>query len=188
MERSLRQTSAIGWRRVYNSMAQILARCCRVSGRPRLLTALLGQMFFCNERVLIEKTSRGVYRATQMGLNILTEKPAKIDMAFLERFPSYVEWRQSSETPVSSKPNRVDAGFHAGEPAATPEEQIGQSYRILAGALEADLLDRMREMSPGSFEQLVIDLLGKLGYGGGHPERGKATGGPGDAGLDGVIN
>ena len=143
---------------------------------------------FLQRAGLIEKTSRGVYRATQMGLNILTEKPAKIDMAFLERFPSYVEWRQRSATPVSGKPNRVDAGFHAGEPAATPEEQIGQSYRILAGALEADLLDRMREMSPGSFEQLVIDLLGKLGYGGGHPERGKATGGPGDAGLDGVIN
>lgn len=65
---------------------------------------------------------------------------------------------------------------------------IGQSYQIFASALEADLLDRMREMSPVFFERLVIDLLGKLGYGGGQPERGKAIGGPGDAGLDGVIN
>jgi restriction system protein len=34
----------------------------------------------------------------------------------------------------------------------------------------------------------VIDLLGELGYGGGQPERGKGIGGPGDAGIDGVIN
>jgi restriction system protein len=58
----------------------------------------------------------------------------------------------------------------------------------LTGTLEPDLLDRMREMSPASFEALVIDLLSKLGYGGGLPERGKAIGGPGDAGIDGVIN
>ena len=65
---------------------------------------------------------------------------------------------------------------------------MGRSYQILTGALEADLLDRMREMSPTSFEGLVIDLLSKLGYGGGVPERGKAIGGPGDAGIDGVIS
>ena len=43
-------------------------------------------------------------------------------------------------------------------------------------------------MSPASFEALVIDLLSKLGYGGGQPERGQVIGGPGDAGIDGVIN
>lgn len=74
------------------------------------------------------------------------------------------------------------------EVAITPEEQIGQSYQTLNGALEVDLLDRMRGMSPAFFEALVIELLSKLGYGGGQPERGKSIGGPGDAGIDGVIN
>ena len=42
----------------------------------------------------------------------------------------------------------TDPGSVTAEVSATPEEQIGHSYRILAGALEADLLDRMREIVP----------------------------------------
>jgi restriction system protein len=123
-----------------------------------------------------------------MGVQVLAEGPSKIDMKFLERFPSYVEWRQRSVAGGFGKPALIDPGSSTTEVSATPEEQIGRSYQVLTGALEADLLDRMREMSPTSFEGLVIDLLSKLGYGGGQPERGKVIGGPGDAGIDGVIN
>jgi restriction system protein len=143
---------------------------------------------FLQRAGLIEKTGRGVYRATPMGLQVLAEQPSKIDMKFLERFQSYVEWRQRSAAGGFGKPVVIDPGSPTAEVSTTPEEQIGRSYQILTGALEADLLDRMREMSPSSFEGLVMDLLGKLGYGGGQPERGKAIGGPGDGGIDGVIN
>ena len=107
---------------------------------------------------LIEKTGRGVYRATPTGLLVLAEGPSKIDMKFLERFPSYVEWRQRSATGGFGKPAITDPGSPTVEVSATPEEQIERSYQILTGALEADLLDRMREISPSSFEGLVIDL------------------------------
>lgn len=143
---------------------------------------------FLQRAGLIEKTSRGVYRATPIGLQVLAERPSKIDMKFLERFQSYVEWRQRSAAGGFGKPLVADPGSPTTEVSTTPEEQMGRSYQILTGALEADLLDRMREMSPNSFEELVIDLLSKLGYGGGQPERGKAIGGPGDGGIDGVIN
>jgi restriction system protein len=143
---------------------------------------------FLQRAGLIEKTGRGIYRATPTGLQVLAEGPSKIDMKFLERFPSYVEWRQRSAAGGFDKPAIPGTGSPSAEVSATPEEQIGRSYQILTGALEADLLDRMREMSPASFEELVIDLLSKLKYGGGLPERGKAVGQPGDAGIDGVIN
>jgi restriction system protein len=134
------------------------------------------------------KDCRGVYRATPTGLQILAEGPSKIDMKFLEHFPSYVEWRQKSAVAGSGKSAHTEPGSPIAEVSVNPEEQIGLSYQTLTGALEVDLLDRMREMSPTSFEELVIDLLSKLGYGGGHSERGKAIGGPGDGGVDGVIN
>lgn len=143
---------------------------------------------FLQRAGLIEKTGRGVYRATETGNQVLAEQPAKIDMPFLERFPSYVEWRQRSAAGGFAKLDRKDGGSAIGEVSVTPEELMGRSYETLTGALEADLLDRMREMSPAFFEQLVIDLLRELGYGGGQSERGKATGGPGDGGLDGVFN
>lgn len=143
---------------------------------------------FLQRAGLIEKTGRGVYRVTPTGLQILEERPPKIDMGFLERFPGYVEWRQKSAAGGFAKPALKQGNAAAGEVAITPEEQIGQSYQTLNGALEVDLLDRMRGMSPAFFEALVIELLSKLGYGGGQPERGKSIGGPGDAGIDGVIN
>jgi restriction system protein len=103
---------------------------------------------FLQRAGLIKKTGRGVYRATPTGLQVLAERPSKIDMKFLERFPSYVEWRQRSATAGSGKPAFTDPGSPIAEVSATPEEQIGRSYQSLTGALEVDLLDRMREMPP----------------------------------------
>jgi restriction system protein len=42
--------------------------------------------------------------------------------------------------------------------------------------------------SPQFFEQLVVDLLVSMGYGGTRQDAGKAVGGSGDGGIDGVIN
>ena len=65
---------------------------------------------FLQRAGLIKKTGRGVYRATPTGLQVLAERPSKIDMKFLERFPSYVEWRQRSATAGSGKPAFTDPG------------------------------------------------------------------------------
>src|ERR1700757_2392920 len=89
---------------------------------------------FLQRAGLIKKTGRGVYRATPTGLQVLAERPSKIDMKFLERFPSYVEWRQRSATGGSGKPALTDPGSPIAEVSATPEEQIGRSYQILTGA------------------------------------------------------
>ena len=130
------------------------------------------------------KVSRGVYRITDEGRKVLTEKPERLDMRFLERYPAYVEWRQRS---VGIKP--VQVGLGAGPPAEaqTPEEQIDLSHTALTAALQSDLLERVREMSPAFFERLIVDLLIAMGYGGGRAEMGQAIGRSGDGGIDGMI-
>ncbi len=42
--------------------------------------------------------------------------------------------------------------------------------------------------SPSFFERLVVELLVRMGYGGTRKEAGKAVGGSGDEGIDGIIN
>ena len=42
--------------------------------------------------------------------------------------------------------------------------------------------------TPAFFEELVIDLLVKMGYGGSREDAGKAVGKSGDGGIDGIIN
>ena len=46
-----------------------------------------------------------------------------------------------------------------------------------------ELLERVKTMPPASFEQLVVHLLSKMGYG-----QGETVGQTGDGGIDGIIN
>lgn len=54
-------------------------------------------------------------------------------------------------------------------------------------ALAQELLQQVKRCSPGFFEQLVIDLLVAMGYGGSRQDAAQAIGKPGDGGIDGLI-
>jgi len=57
----------------------------------------------------------------------------------------------------------------------------------LSGALEADVLHRVRDAAPAFLERVVVDLLIAMGYGGGDATMGRITGRSGDGGIDGTI-
>jgi restriction system protein len=142
---------------------------------------------FLQRAGLIEKVRRGVYRISQEGRNALASNPPRIDMHFLERYPAYVEWRRRSVIGTSSENEPLEVGHSSNSVAATPEEQIERSHQALTSALEADVLDRLLELSPTFFETLIVDLLIAMGYGGGRSEMGKAVGKSGDGGIDGIV-
>lgn len=60
---------------------------------------------------------------------------------------------------------------------------MAQSDRQLRAKLADELLESIMKLTPDRFEQLVINLLEKMGYG-----KGEAVGRSGDGGIDGVIN
>ena len=69
----------------------------------------------------------------------------------------------------------------------TAEESVEANYQQLQGELAADLLLHIKDNSPAFFEELVIDLLVAMGYGGSR-EDAEAVGRSGDGGIDGIIN
>jgi restriction system protein len=75
-----------------------------------------------------------------------------------------------------------------GEETRTPEEQIEAAYQTVVSALRADLLERISQNSPAFFEQLIVDLVVAMGYGGSHKNAAAQLGRSGDGGVDGVIN
>lgn len=141
---------------------------------------------FLQRAGLLERPRRGVYRITEEGRRVLGEAPERIDMRFLERYPAYVEWRRRSAA-GADRNHEVPGALPSEDTSATPEEQIERSHTALVAALEADLLDRIRDRPPVFFEKLIIDLLIAMRYGGGREEMGKAIGRAGDAGIDGII-
>jgi restriction system protein len=48
-------------------------------------------------------------------------------------------------------------------------------------------LEILQKVDPKRFEQIVIDLLVTMGYGGSRADAGKSIGKTGDEGIDGII-
>lgn len=129
---------------------------------------------------LIESTRRGFFRITDRGLQALQQNPAKIDVGFLNQFEEFREFRaiRSEKRPESDEE----------EAETTPEEALANAYQDLKNNLAGELLQQLKATSPRQFENIVIDLLVAMGYGGSRKEAAKAIGRSGDEGIDGIIN
>jgi restriction system protein len=134
---------------------------------------------------LLERPKRGLIRITDSGRRALEAKPTHIDINYLNQFPQFEAFRASrpSEPGVKGKPETLIEA----EGVLSPDEQLLLSYRQLQRSLAQDLLDRIKTAPPEFFEQLVVDLLVAMGYGGSHEDAGQAIGKSGDGGIDGII-
>jgi restriction system protein len=128
---------------------------------------------------LVESTGRGMFRITPSGLEVLLEKPTKIDIRFLTRFPEYVKSRSAARQNYK----RAEPEDETGQ---TPKEILESSYQILRHELAQELLERVKTCSPRFFETLVVDLVVAMGYGGSRQDA-EAVGRSGDGGIDGTI-
>jgi restriction system protein len=70
----------------------------------------------------------------------------------------------------------------------TPEERIESAFAELRETLITDLRAKLADVDPFRFEQVVLDLLVAMGYGGSRKEAAAVTQKIGDEGIDGVIN
>jgi restriction system protein len=133
---------------------------------------------------LLVRPRRGALQITERGLELLAESPERIDIPFLvNRYEEFRAWRNASRQAVE---NASPGGPATAPGALSPEEALLSSYEQIRESVEADLLDRVRSVSPDRFEKLVLDLLLKLGYGGAFGS-GIHLGRSGDGGIDGVI-
>lgn len=133
---------------------------------------------------LISRPKRAVYRITDRGLFVLEQNPERVDLKVLSQFEEFEDFRQTKHggsASTADEPSEV-----SGE-QQTPEERIDSAYRELRTALAAELLDRVFEQSPEFFEQLVLDVLHAMGYGGSREDSIERLGQSGDEGVDGVI-
>jgi len=137
---------------------------------------------YLKKAVLIESPRRAIFRITERGKQALAAKPIRIDAKYLEQWPEFLEFRDSSRT--SQEPEQ---SFGSVTPTTTPEESLELAYLGLREQLSQELLSRVLSCSPTFFEQLVVELLVKMGYGGSRKDAGERIGQTGDGGIDGII-
>ncbi|WP_313452956.1 restriction endonuclease [Pseudomonas rhodesiae] len=64
---------------------------------------------------------------------------------------------------------------------------MAEAHQALVQSLADELLAQVRAATPSFFEQMVVDLMIAMGYGGSRKEAGKATQATNDGGIDGII-
>jgi restriction system protein len=130
---------------------------------------------------LLDAPRRGIFRISERGRSILDRNPTRIGIKDLEHFPEFLEFRSPARDQRQEQPSAAESG-------QTPEEMLELAYQKLREDMVTELVGRVKHCSSQSFEQLVVDLLLKMGYGGSRKEAGEAVGASGDEGIDGIIN
>ncbi|AKR55109.1 restriction endonuclease [Devosia sp. H5989] len=158
------------------------------SGRQRLLhNRIHWAKFYMTKAGLILSPARGRFVASDKGRALLATNPARVDVSTLMAEPGFREFYRSEGAAETGNPS-VEAARATSASAITPEEQIDAAHASITAALRTDLLDRILVNSPAFFEQLIVDLLVAMGYGGNHESAAMQLGRTGDGGVDGVIN
>lgn len=131
--------------------------------------------------MLIQTLSPGKYQISEKGKEVLQTGIRYIDSKYLLQFAEYQQfWKPAQQTNENQEINGVC------EPK-TPQELIDSCYRDIHNALADELLQQIMAQSPRFFEQVVLDLLLKMGYGGSREDAAQVVGKSGDGGIDGII-
>ncbi|MBK8317139.1 MAG: restriction endonuclease [Betaproteobacteria bacterium] len=141
---------------------------------------------FLSKACAIESTGRNRFRITPRGLSLLAAGQDRIDNRTLSQFPEFQEFRgQHDNAGEEELPAQVQ--LLAETQAQTPEEQLEAAYQTIREQLAQALIAQVMLCSPAFFEQLVVDLLLAMGYGGSRRDAGQAVGKTADGGIDGII-
>lgn len=133
---------------------------------------------------LVRNIKRGWYELTDRGRSVVDDPTISVNSRYLEQFDEFQEFKARGRENGGETASQEEAEI----PANTPDENLQTAHRKLETALAANLLDYVRSASPMFFENLIVDLLIAMGYGGTSEDAGRALGQSGDNGVDGVID
>ncbi|HCE7101742.1 TPA: restriction endonuclease, partial [Pseudomonas aeruginosa] len=137
---------------------------------------------YLNKAGLLTIPAKGMVQITERGRDALVSGPERITVRWLKQFPEFADFHtakaQAVDAPVMAELVNADT---------TPDEQLADAHQALMQSLADDLLAQVRAATPSFFEQLVVDLMLTMGYGGSRKEAGKATQATNDGGIDGII-
>jgi restriction system protein len=131
---------------------------------------------------LVHSPSRGNWQITEAGAAFLAGHAGPVDLEVLEALPAYRAARAEMTTGGSTEPEGSTTPT-----AETPEEQMFAAHRRIVASVGEELTKILAKVDPGFFEQLVVDLLGRMGYGTTDESRTR-VGRSGDGGIDGIIS
>ena len=147
------------------------------SGRQTVFLNRIGwARTYLKKAGLIDSPARATFKITNAGIMAIAEAPRVIDNNYLMKFSGFQEFQNK----------KVELQPQQGRQNETPDDLFEESFKNINESLADDVLAEVMKISPVAFEQMVIDLLSKMGYGA-FENAGRTTSVTGDEGLDGII-
>lgn len=155
------------------------------SGRQSILDNRVGwARTYLTKAGLLEVTRRAHFIITPRGKEALSEN-VDINNTYLKKFDEFIAFKQKSNDDIEAE---SESNLLEQENISTPDEILRAAYKKVNEALAQDILERTRKVTPDFFEDLLIELLIAMGYGGAGEGAAHALGKTGDNGVDGVID
>lgn len=133
---------------------------------------------------LLSDPKRSHSQITEQGLQVLQDKPDYFNVKYLKEIsPAFVEFHKAKPKTASADQDQNDT-----EDTTDPLERLENAHLEIQSSLANDLLQLVKDQDPIFLENLVVQLMHAMGYGGWSKESGEATQYTTDGGIDGLIN
>ena len=133
---------------------------------------------YLNMTGLVVKPKRGIYKISRKGLELL-KTPNLINDYIKEELKKRKSQTNDEDTiSIETIENNDDL---------TPEESLTNSFEQIKRSIFSEIIDIILSKSPREFENLVVQLLQSMGYGGQLKNSGIVTQYSNDGGIDGII-
>jgi len=151
------------------------------SGMPVYTNRVGWARTYLSKAGLIERVARSTYHITAAGKKAVEFGVQKVDLQYLRQFESFNEFSNSK----AADKNKTEV---VTEKEESPQEQIESAISKINLSLLDDIMSEVLKMSPYDFENLVVRLLIKMGYGSLKQNPDAVTKKTGDEGIDGVVS
>lgn len=138
---------------------------------------------YMKQAKLIEVPERGIFNISARGLQVLEDDINLVDREYLMKYPEFRDFLNRGK-----KDNSIEGSLEEIDREDTPLETIEKSMKELNASLIEDVLEKLKSIDFYKFEDIVLDLLIKMGYGGSKEEAKQSTSKTQDGGIDGIIN
>lgn len=147
--------------------------------QPTYVNRIGWAITYLKKAELIVSPSRANFKITDEGKKLVENNVSDLTAKVLKQYEPFLKFIKTSH-----KQNDTD---HTIQEETTPLENMINNFELLKKEVCDEILQKILEQSPDFFEQLVVDLVVAMGYGGSIEDAGKATKRTGDEGIDGII-
>lgn len=143
-------------------------------------------MTYLTKAGLIQKIQSKTYSITESGRDFLRRYPDHFGIHEMLAIPEFYAFQRSTRSGEgsASETGEVERAI----PTGTPYERIDAALSEINANVRSQLLADLRQKPPDFFEQVVLDVLVAMGYGGSRENAAEHLGGVNDEGVDGRIN